>query len=109
MVNIVDFELRKVRERLSQHDLGLELDESARAYLIDKGFNPDFGARPLRRAIEQDLEDLLSEAILRGEFKPGQIIIVRRDKDSKSLQFDAVDPEPEPAEDTLEEASAEST
>ncbi len=66
---IVDYELRNVRERLNEHELELILDEDAKEFLIDKGYNPDFGARPLRRAIEHHVEDPISEEILRGSYK----------------------------------------
>ncbi len=66
---IVDYELAKVFKRLTERGFKLELTEQAKEFLIDKGYNPEFGARPLRRAIEHYLEDPLSEAVLRGEFK----------------------------------------
>ena len=110
LVTIVDYELRKVRTRLEQHELSLELDDSARDYLIEKGYNPDFGARPLRRAIEQDIEDMLSEAILRGEFKHGQMLRIYRDEQEGKLAFALVDREDGSSDEgELEEASAEST
>ncbi len=65
---IVEYELRKVRQRLAEHGLALNLADEAKEYLIDKGYNPDFGARPLRRAIEQNIEDVISEEILRGTY-----------------------------------------
>ncbi len=65
---IVDFELKKVCERLEEHGLELELTGEAKELLIDKGYNPDFGARPLRRAIEEFIEDPLAEKLLRGVF-----------------------------------------
>jgi len=66
---IVDLELAKVFKRLTEHGLRLELTDQAKEFLIDKGYNPEFGARPLRRAIEHYIEDPLSEGMLRGEFK----------------------------------------
>jgi len=66
---IVDFELDKVFKRLTEHGFKLELSDQAKEFLIDKGYNPEFGARPLRRAIEHYIEDPLSESLLRGEFK----------------------------------------
>jgi ATP-dependent Clp protease ATP-binding subunit ClpC len=69
LYTIVEFELRKVRDRLAEHGLALELTDDAKEFLIDKGYNPDFGARPLRRAIEHHIEDALSEEILRGSYK----------------------------------------
>jgi ATP-dependent Clp protease ATP-binding subunit ClpC len=71
---IVDFELAKVFKRLTEHGFKLELSNEAKEFLIDKGYNPEFGARPLRRAIEHYIEDPLSEAILRGEFKGKNLI-----------------------------------
>jgi len=66
LVTIVDYELRKVRERLaSEHSLKLELSDGAKEFLIEKGYSPDFGARPLRRAIEHHIEDPISEDISR--------------------------------------------
>src|SRR5207342_142698 len=66
---IVEYELRKVTKRLTDHGLRIEITQEAKEFLIDKGTNADFGARPLRRAIEQHVEDPLSEEILRGAFK----------------------------------------
>jgi len=83
LVGIVEYELRKVRDRLKARELTIDLDDKAKDYLIEKGYNPDFGARPLRRAIEQNLEDPMAEAILRGEFKPGTHILVTRDPDAE--------------------------
>ena len=68
LYTIVEYELRKVRQRLAEHGLTLNLTDEAKEYLIDKGYNPDFGARPLRRAIEHHIEDVLSEEILRGTY-----------------------------------------
>ena len=77
LVTIVEYELRKVRQRLAdEHALELELAEDARAFLIEKGYNPDFGARPLRRAIEQYVEDPISEDVLRGAYKDSTKIVV---------------------------------
>jgi ATP-dependent Clp protease ATP-binding subunit ClpC len=72
--SIVEFELRKVTRRLTDHGLRIEITEEAKDFLIDKGTSSDFGARPLRRAIEQHVEDPLSEEILRGGFKGKDLI-----------------------------------
>src|SRR5581483_11614174 len=66
MKEIVQIELGKVRKRLSDKDGSLEITPEATDYLIDKGWNQEMGARPLRRAVEQLLEDPLSEELLRG-------------------------------------------
>jgi len=100
---VVDYELRKVRERLAEHGLKLELTDQAKEFLIEKGHSRDFGARPLRRAIEQHVEDPLSEDILRGIYKDkNKIAVSAKDDDGKKhLFFEGVKeaaPEPEPAE-----------
>ncbi len=71
---IIDYELAKVFKRLIEHGLKLELTEAAKEFLINKGYNPEFGARPLRRAIGHYIEDPLSEGMLRGEFKNKNLI-----------------------------------
>jgi len=87
LYEIVELELKKVRRRLADHGLKLELTKQAIDFLIDKGHNPDFGARPLRRALVTYLEDPLSEQILRGHFKGKDIIRVGAKDDM--LFFDA--------------------
>jgi ATP-dependent Clp protease ATP-binding subunit ClpC len=73
---VVDLELGKVRERLSERGLKLKLSDEAKKFLIRKGSNTDFGARPLRRSIENFVEDPLSEELLKGEFQGKETIIV---------------------------------
>ena len=73
---VIDFELSKVRERLIDRGLHLELDDTAKEFLIKEGSNLDYGARPLRRAIEQRIEDPLSEELLQGTFEGQDTIIV---------------------------------
>jgi ATP-dependent Clp protease ATP-binding subunit ClpC len=95
---IVDYELAKVFKRLVEHGLKLELTPRAKEFLIDKGYNPEFGARPLRRAIEHYIEDPLSEAMLQGRFK-GKNVIRIDVQDEEHLQFDGIAvPEPEKSE-----------
>ncbi|MEM1356205.1 MAG: ATP-dependent Clp protease ATP-binding subunit [Planctomycetota bacterium] len=84
---VVDYELAKVFDRLEEKDMALSLDGTAKEFLIDKGYNPDFGARPLRRAISQYVEDPLSEAILRGDVGEGQLIKVSREEEKDHLTF----------------------
>src|SRR5437762_9514326 len=90
---IVEFELKKVTKRLTEHGLRVELTPEAKDFLIEKGTNSDFGARPLRRAFEQHVEDPLSEEILRGAFKGKDLIriTVKTDADNnKHLYFEAL-------------------
>jgi ATP-dependent Clp protease ATP-binding subunit ClpC len=95
---IVDYELAKVFKRLTEHGLKLELSEQAKEFLIEKGYSAEFGARPLRRAIEHYIEDPLSEAMLRGEFKDRNLIKVTV-QDEEHLKLEGVKVEAkEPAE-----------
>jgi ATP-dependent Clp protease ATP-binding subunit ClpC len=98
LVGIVEYELAKVRKRLGERGLALELEESAKDFLIEKGYNPDFGARPLRRAIEHYLEDPMSEAILRGEFVGAKVIRMTRQAGQDGLSFVNPDKASTPAE-----------
>ncbi len=89
---IVEFELNKVTKRLTEHGMKIEISAEAKDFLIDKGTSADFGARPLRRAIEQHVEDPLSEEILRGGFKGKDLIkitVKTEDNNEKHLYFDA--------------------
>ncbi len=69
MTRIVEIELGRVMQRLKGRKLDLVVTPEAKAYLVEKGYDPDFGARPLRRQIERSIEDPLAEEILRGRFK----------------------------------------
>jgi ATP-dependent Clp protease ATP-binding subunit ClpC len=76
MKAIVELELRNVSSRLKAQGLVFDFSEAAKTYLIEKGYDVKYGARPLRRAIERHLEDSLAEAILGGEIKEGEVIQV---------------------------------
>jgi len=73
---IVDLMIAKLDKRLRDKDMGIELTPAAKKLLSEKGYDPVLGARPLRRAIQRDIEDALSEKILFGELKAGQKVIV---------------------------------
>ncbi|HVU90199.1 MAG TPA: ATP-dependent Clp protease ATP-binding subunit [Gemmataceae bacterium] len=94
---VVELEVSKVRERLSERGLKLILTDEAKSFLIKKGSNTDFGARPLRRAIENYVEDPLSEELLKGEFQGKDTITVDVKKvgEAKQLVFDGSVTEPE--------------
>ena len=89
LYKIIEIELSKVRERLEVKGIGLELDQKAKDFLIEKGFNPDFGARPLRRAIGTHIEDHLAESLLSGEYKSGVKVMVTRKDDADNLFFES--------------------
>ncbi|MCL2648636.1 MAG: ATP-dependent Clp protease ATP-binding subunit [Phycisphaerales bacterium] len=95
LYSIIDIEVKKMSKRLDEQGIRLELTQDARDFLIDKGYNPDFGARPLRRAIEQNVEDALSESILRGDFKG--VDLVRIHRDGEKLKFEAINTRAEAA------------
>ncbi len=88
LYTIIDIEMKKMAKRLAEQGIRLELTPEARDFLIEKGYNPDFGARPLRRAIENSIEDQLSESILRGDFKGIDLVKIARDGDK--LKFESV-------------------
>jgi len=90
LVTIIEYELSKVRKRLGEKGMKMELDAGAKDFLIEKGYNPDFGARPLRRALGQYIEDPLAENLLMGEFKAGDEIRVTRVEGQDHLTFKAV-------------------
>jgi ATP-dependent Clp protease ATP-binding subunit ClpB len=73
---IVDIQLRRVSERLIEKGYNLQVTDDARNYLAEVGYNPVFGARPLKRAIQRELQDPLAMRLLSGDFKPGETIRV---------------------------------
>jgi len=93
---IVDLEMRRVTDRLLQRGVVLELTHEAKEFIIEQGYNPDFGARPLRRAVENLIEDPLSDEILRGSFAGSDRVVIRV-KDNH-LYFDAVTDTPKKEE-----------
>ncbi len=88
MSQILDIQVLEVRERLDEKGLTLELTDEAKEFLIEKGTNLEFGARPLRRSIERYLEDAMSESILRGEFEGKDT--VRVSVKGKELFFEGI-------------------
>ncbi len=96
ILSIVDIMIGRIETQLRNKDMGLELTDNAKQYLATKGFDPVLGARPLRRTIQRDIEDNLSERILFNELNPGQIVIVDCEGDptnidSSSLTFRGTD------------------
>jgi len=88
LVSIVDFEVARVAQRLTEQGITLRLDKPAKEFLIDKGYNPDFGARPLRRAIGSFIEDPLSEMLLSGDLHNKNIITATYVKDAEGISFE---------------------
>ena len=79
--NILELELDKVRKRLMERNIQFELDDSARDLLLEKGYDPTYGARPMRRAVEKYLEDPMAEEIIRGDLREGEIITITKVND----------------------------
>jgi len=90
---IVDLMLRRVKEQLKAKDLEIELTDQAKDWLAEKGYDASLGARPLRRTIQREVEDVLSEQLLLGEFSAGQLIVV--DVEGETIAFRAVDAPPD--------------
>jgi ATP-dependent Clp protease ATP-binding subunit ClpC len=105
--------VNKLDDRLRDKDMGVELTVTAKALLAKKGYDPVLGARPLRRTIQREIEDALSEKILFDEIKPGQLVVVDVDNwDGEGAGEDAVftftgtTKPPKSAEPELEKAGA---
>jgi ATP-dependent Clp protease ATP-binding subunit ClpC len=85
LITILDLEISKVMQRLKARNIVLELDEKAKDFLVTRGYDPQYGARPMRRAVERFLEDPLAEEILRGAFHEGEPVIVSADGEKLSF------------------------
>jgi ATP-dependent Clp protease ATP-binding subunit ClpC len=99
---IIDLMIGRVRAQVAEHELQLELDEPAKEFLVDKGWDPAMGARPLRRAIQRFIEDPLADEVLRtGDIVPGTTVLVERDAsseddDERPLELKLVKPKKRP-------------
>jgi ATP-dependent Clp protease ATP-binding subunit ClpC len=89
---IVDIEISGITRRLEERHMPLEITDSAKDFLIDEGYDEKFGARPLRRAVEQHLEDPLAESLLRGDLKEGESVYVDRAESGRCLSFSQKSP-----------------
>ncbi len=87
MLEIVDLQMKEVRSRLEEHGLKVELTQEAREWLAGVGYDPSFGARPLKRALQKYVESPLSISLLSGEFTEGDTVIVDMDKEKKEIIF----------------------
>ena len=97
--SIVDLMLVRLREQLTHQRLDLVLTDAAKEYLGEQGYDPELGARPLRRAIQRLLEDALSERVLMGEFPTGSTILVGYDAEAEEMTFEAFEtPQSAPVE-----------
>ncbi|HOV21738.1 MAG TPA: ATP-dependent Clp protease ATP-binding subunit [bacterium] len=87
LYSILEIELKEVEERLKENNISIVLTDEAKNFLIEKGTNPEFGARPLRRTISRYLEDPLSEEILKDKFPPDLVVIVYRKGEQLSFRL----------------------
>ena len=100
---IVDLMVARLDERLKDRDMGIEVRPNAKKILAERGYDPVLGARPLRRTIQREIEDTLSEKILYGELKAGQIVIVDAEGEGAEAKFTFRGvPKPQPVPETAE-------
>jgi ATP-dependent Clp protease ATP-binding subunit ClpC len=98
ITKIVELMMRRVREQMTTHETSIELTDEAKELLVEKGYDPTMGARPLRRAIQRYIEDPLADFVLGRELGPGSTILITR-KDEDEVAIDVIPgapPEPEP-------------
>ena len=88
MRDIAEIQLNRLRQRLADQELGLMVDDEAFEVIIEQGFDPVFGARPMKRAIQRLMENPLANALLEGKFQRGQMLVARVDSSSGDLAFD---------------------
>ncbi len=91
IMSIVDLLLRRLREQMAIHEVTIELTDEAKELLVDKGYDPAMGARPLRRAIQRFIEDPLADFVLGRELEPGSTILVARTRTDDGEPGDEVD------------------
>jgi len=87
---IIDLLIKDVEHRLAEHNIALKVNNEAKSWLINKGYNPEYGARPLRRAIQRYVENPLSTKILRGDFKEGDTVAIS--VEAEELSFTKTEP-----------------
>ena len=90
LMKIVDLEVNKVKRRLQLKEIEIALDEAAHEFVIEKGYDPTYGARPMRRAVERYLEDPLAEELLKGNVKAGDLVHVT--VENGKLVFNVAEP-----------------
>ena len=98
ILQIVDLMLNRLRVQMAEHEVTIELTLEAREMLVEKGYDPAMGARPLRRAIQRLIEDPLADFVLGRSLEPGSTIVVKR-KNEEEVDIDVIPPvsTPEPA------------
>jgi ATP-dependent Clp protease ATP-binding subunit ClpB len=92
LMKIIDIQLSGLRQRLAERRIEVELSDAAKRHLVRAGFDPVYGARPLKRSIQKEIETPLARRILQGEVREGQTVFVDLDETSGSLKFDVGHP-----------------
>jgi len=95
IMTIVEFMLKRLREQMALHEVTIELTEEAKELLVEKGYDPAMGARPLRRAIQRVLEDPLADFVLGRQLQPGSTIVVDRQEGAEDVTLEVVPPAPD--------------
>jgi len=90
ILTIVDIQMKRVKEQMAIHDVALELTDEAKELLVDKGYDPAMGARPLRRAIQRVIEDPLADFVLGRSVEPGSTILVSRKGDTEEVDMTVI-------------------
>jgi ATP-dependent Clp protease ATP-binding subunit ClpC len=86
-MKIIDISTKELFKRMSSINITIELNKQAKEFLAEKGFDPNFGARPLRRALQKYIEDPVAEEILKGKFSEGSRVKVKFNAKTESLKF----------------------
>jgi len=102
LIQIVDLEINTVVKRLAGKNIHLKLDKKAKEFLIEQGYDPNYGARPMRRAVERHIEDPLAEHLLRGDIAAGHTVKITHKKDEKYLSFRPVGVDESETDDAVE-------
>jgi ATP-dependent Clp protease ATP-binding subunit ClpC len=96
ITTIVDLMLKRLRDQMGEHEAAIELTDAAKELLVEKGYDPAMGARPLRRAIQRHIEDPLADFVLGRSLKPGSTILVDREEGGEGVAISVVEgPPPE--------------
>jgi len=103
---IIDIQMRDLMKRIKGMGITVELNKQAKEFLADKGFDPSYGARPLRRALQRYLEDPIAEELLKGKYPDGTKLKVKVNKKKGELRFSALTPEKKEGEQKQEEKPA---
>jgi len=101
ITTIVDLQMRRVREQMSAHEVVIELTDDAKELLVEKGYDPAMGARPLRRAIQRHVEDPLADFVLGRTLEPGSTILVSRKGETDEVDMTVIPGEVTPEKVTV--------